>query len=150
MPSTSLDLLARVVTEVVDDTDPDPPKPKYVYELDDTPHEKIRKIARVVYGAKDVVLSPTAERSLERYAPLGAAKLPICMAKTHLSFSDQADLKGAPTGFRITIRDMRASLGAGFVYPLVGTMRTMPGLPARPAFCDVDIDMATGRIEGLF
>jgi formyltetrahydrofolate synthetase len=72
------------------------------------------------------------------------------MAKTHLSFSDNPDLKNAPEGFRISVRDMRLSLGAGFIYPLVGSMRTMPGLSGRPAFIDVDLDPATGRIDGLF
>jgi methylenetetrahydrofolate dehydrogenase (NADP+)/methenyltetrahydrofolate cyclohydrolase/formyltetrahydrofolate synthetase len=72
------------------------------------------------------------------------------MAKTHLSFSANGDLKGAPTGFRIPIRDLRASVGAGFLYPLVGTMRTMPGLPTRPAFFDIDLDLATGKVKGLF
>jgi len=126
-----------------------PSKFKHLYDLADSIEEKITKIAKS-YGADGVDFSPEAAAKLKLFTELGYDNLPICMAKTHLSFSDQADLKGAPTGFRIMIRDMRASLGAGFVYPLVGTMRTMPGLPARPAFCDVDIDMATGRIEGLF
>jgi methylenetetrahydrofolate dehydrogenase (NADP+)/methenyltetrahydrofolate cyclohydrolase/formyltetrahydrofolate synthetase len=72
------------------------------------------------------------------------------MAKTHLSFTDQPEQKGAPTGFRLLIRDVRASLGAGFIYPLVGAMRTMPGLSPRAAFVDIDIDTKTGKIEGLF
>lgn len=122
---------------------------KHLYDITDSIETKILKIAKS-YGADGVNYSPEAAAKLKLFTELGYDNLPICMAKTHLSFSDQADLKGAPTGFSITIRDMRASLGAGFVYPLVGTMRTMPGLPARPAFCDVDIDMATGRIEGLF
>lgn len=122
---------------------------KHLYDINDSIENKILAIAKS-YGADGVDYAPEAAAKLKAFTELGYGNLPICMAKTHLSFSDQADLKGAPTGFRITIRDMRASLGAGFVYPLVGTMRTMPGLPARPAFCDVDIDMATGRIEGLF
>ena len=72
------------------------------------------------------------------------------MAKTHLSFTASGDIKGAPTGFRIPIRDVRASVGAGFIYPLVGTMRTMPGLPTRPVFFDVDLDLKTGKVKGLF
>ena len=72
------------------------------------------------------------------------------MAKTHLSFTADAAVKGAPTGFRIPIRDIRASVGAGFLYPLVGTMRTMPGLPSRPVFYDVDLDLETGKVMGLF
>ncbi|MBK8790046.1 MAG: formate--tetrahydrofolate ligase [Holophagaceae bacterium] len=72
------------------------------------------------------------------------------MAKTHLSLSHDPALKGAPTGFRIPVRDIRASVGAGFLYPLLGQMATMPGLPTRPGFYDVDIDLETGRIVGLF
>ncbi len=72
------------------------------------------------------------------------------MAKTHLSFSHNPELKGAPRGFRLPVRDIRASVGAGFLYPLCGAMRTMPGLPSRPAFVDVDIDLATGKVKGLF
>ncbi len=81
---------------------------------------------------------------------LALANLPLCMAKTHLSFSDKAEIKGAPRGFRITIRDIRASVGAGFLYPLLGAMRTMPGLPTRPVFYDVDLDLETGKVVGLF
>jgi methylenetetrahydrofolate dehydrogenase (NADP+)/methenyltetrahydrofolate cyclohydrolase/formyltetrahydrofolate synthetase len=72
------------------------------------------------------------------------------MAKTHLSFTSNGDIKGAPTGFRIPIRDLRASVGAGFIFPLVGSMRTMPGLPTRPVFFDVDLDLETGKVKGLF
>jgi methylenetetrahydrofolate dehydrogenase (NADP+)/methenyltetrahydrofolate cyclohydrolase/formyltetrahydrofolate synthetase len=72
------------------------------------------------------------------------------MAKTHLSFTDKADIKGAPIGFRLPIRDIRASVGAGFLYPLVGSMRTMPGLPTRPVFYDVDLNLKTGKVVGLF
>ena len=72
------------------------------------------------------------------------------MAKTHLSFSTDASAKGAPRGFRVLIRDIRASVGAGFLYPLLGEMRTMPGLPTRPVFYDVDLDLNTGKVVGLF
>ena len=94
--------------------------------------------------------SDEAVAKIRRYEALGCDHLPICMAKTHLSFSDNPDLKNAPEGFRITVRDMRLSLGAGFIFPLVGSMRTMPGLSGRPAFIDVDLDSTTGRIDGLF
>jgi methylenetetrahydrofolate dehydrogenase (NADP+)/methenyltetrahydrofolate cyclohydrolase/formyltetrahydrofolate synthetase len=87
---------------------------------------------------------------VELYNRLGFDKLPICMAKTHLSFTAEAEVKGAPTGFRLPIRDLRASVGAGFIYPLVGSMRTMPGLPTRPVFFDVDLDLKTGKVWGLF
>ena len=72
------------------------------------------------------------------------------MAKTHLSFSTDPALKGAPRGFRVLVRDVQASVGAGFLYPLLGAMRTMPGLPTRPAFFDVDLDLITGKVVGLF
>jgi len=111
--------------------------------------EKIEAIARF-YGADGVDYSDDAERKIALYTRLGFDRLPICMAKTHLSFSADGDLKGAPTGFRIPIRDLRASVGAGFLYPLVGAMRTMPGLPTRPAFFDIDLDLATGKVTGLF
>ncbi|HEY5902606.1 MAG TPA: formate--tetrahydrofolate ligase, partial [Anaerolineales bacterium] len=76
--------------------------------------------------------------------------LPLCMAKTHLSFTTEAAIKGAPTGFRVPVRDIRASVGAGFLYPLLGEMRTMPGLPTRPVFYDVDLDLESGKVVGLF
>jgi formyltetrahydrofolate synthetase len=122
---------------------------KFLYPLDASIKSKIEALA-ASYGAAGVDFTPEAAAKMQRYTDLGWSHLPICMAKTHLSFSDNADLKNAPTNFRITIRDMRASLGAGFIYPLVGTMRTMPGLPPRAAFVDIDIDPVTGRIEGLF
>lgn len=122
---------------------------KFLYPSEATIEQKIEALAKS-YGAVGVEFAPEAMAKIKRYTELGYSNLPICMAKTHLSFSDNPDLKGAPENFRITIRDMRASVGAGFIYPLVGTMRTMPGLPPRAAFMDVDIDPATGRVEGLF
>jgi formyltetrahydrofolate synthetase len=123
---------------------------KFLYPLEMSIKEKIETIAREIYRADGVDFTPEAEAKVELYTRLGFAGLPICMAKTHLSFTDKAEVKGAPDGFRITIRDMRASVGAGFLYPLVGTMRTMPGLPTRPVFFDVDLDLATGKVQGLF
>jgi len=90
-----------------------------------------------------------AEKQIELYEKQGFGSLPICMAKTQYSFSHDATLKGAPSGFTLPIRDVRASVGAGFIYPLVGTMSTMPGLPTRPCFYDIDIDTVTGQIVGL-
>lgn len=90
-----------------------------------------------------------AEKKIELYTKQGFSGLPICMAKTQYSFSHVPSLKGAPVGFTIPIRDVRASIGAGFIYPLVGTMSTMPGLPTRPCFFDIDVDMATGKVLGL-
>uniref|UniRef100_A0A671WMK5 formate--tetrahydrofolate ligase n=1 Tax=Sparus aurata TaxID=8175 RepID=A0A671WMK5_SPAAU len=112
--------------------------------------EKIRTIAKKVYGADDIKLSPEAEAKIDYYSQQGYGSLPICMAKTHLSLSHMPDKKGAPTGFVLPIRDVRASIGAGFVYPLVGTMSTMPGLPTRPCFYDIDLDPVTEEITGLF
>ena len=123
---------------------------KFLYPLDEGIKAKIETIAREVYGADGVDYSPEAEARIEEYTRLGFDKLPICMAKTHLSLSHDPNLKGVPTGFRIPVRDIRASVGAGFIYPLLGKMSTMPGLPTRPAFYDVDIDLETGRVMGLF
>ncbi|HPH94699.1 MAG TPA: formate--tetrahydrofolate ligase [Anaerolineaceae bacterium] len=123
---------------------------QFLYPLSASIKEKIETIAREVYGADGVDYSPAAEARIEEYTRLGFDALPICMAKTHLSLSHDATLKGVPKGFRIPIRDIRASVGAGFVYPLLGKMATMPGLPTRPAFYDVDLDLETGRVLGLF
>lgn len=90
-----------------------------------------------------------AEKQIAMYSRQGFSGLPICMAKTQYSFSDKAAEKGAPSDFVLPIRDVRASIGAGFIYPLVGTMSTMPGLPTRPCFYDIDLDTATGRVIGL-
>ena len=123
---------------------------KFLYPLELSVKEKIEIIAREIYRADGVDYSPEAEAKIEQFTKLGFGDLPLCMAKTHLSFTDKADLKGAPRGFRVTISDIRASVGAGFLYPLLGTMRTMPGLPTRPVFYDVDLDLKTGRVLGLF
>jgi formyltetrahydrofolate synthetase len=123
---------------------------KFLYPLDIPIKEKIETICIEIYRADGVDYSPEAEAKIELYTKLGFDKLPMCMAKTHLSFSTDASLKGAPTGFRVLIRDIRASVGAGFLYPLLGEMRTMPGLPTRPVFYDVDLDLKTGKVVGLF
>lgn len=123
---------------------------KFLYPLNISVKEKIETIAREIYRADGVDYTPEAEAKIEQFTKLGFGDLPLCMAKTHLSFTDKADQKGAPRGFRITISDIRASVGAGFLYPLLGTMRTMPGLPTRPVFYDVDLDMKTGKVVGLF
>mgnify|MGYP000850985209 CR=1 FL=1 len=122
----------------------------YLYPLDLSIKEKIEIIAREVYGAEGVDYLPEAEERIADYTRLGFDKLPICMAKTHLSLSHDPTLKNVPTGFRIPIRDIRASVGAGFLYPILGKMATMPGLPTRPSFYEVDIDLETGRVLGLF
>jgi formyltetrahydrofolate synthetase len=123
---------------------------KFLYPLEDTIKEKIETIAREIYHADGVDYSPEADEQIARYTRQGFDKLPICMAKTHLSFTTDASKKGAPTGFRIGVREIRASVGAGFLYPILGDMRTMPGLPTRPVFYDVDLDLKTGKVVGLF
>eukprot|EP01119_Soliformovum_irregulare_P017410 TRINITY_DN5171_c0_g1_i1.p1 TRINITY_DN5171_c0_g1~~TRINITY_DN5171_c0_g1_i1.p1 ORF type:complete len:657 (-),score=224.87 TRINITY_DN5171_c0_g1_i1:51-1973(-) len=123
---------------------------KFLYPLDLGIKEKIEKIAKDIYGAAEVVYSPESEKKIELYTKQGFSHLPICMAKTHLSLSGDPNAKGVPTNFKIEIRDVRASVGAGFIYPLVGSMSTMPGLSTRPCFYDIDIDLASGKILGLF
>jgi formyltetrahydrofolate synthetase len=123
---------------------------KFLYPLDWSIKEKIEIICKEIYGAEGVDYLPEAEAKIELYTRLGFDNLPLCMAKTHLSLSHDQNLKGVPKGFRVPIRDIRASVGAGFLYPLLGTMRTMPGLPTRPVFYDVDLDLDTGRVLGLF
>lgn len=122
----------------------------FLYPLKGTSiKEKIETIAREIYGADGVEFLPQAEAKIDLYTRLGFDELPICMAKTHLSISHDPNLKGAPQGFVVPVRDIRASVGAGFLYPLLGTMSTMPGLPTRPAYYDIDIDLETGRVLGL-
>jgi len=127
-----------------------PSRFKQLYPVEMSIKEKIETIAREIYRADGVDYSPEAEEQIQRYNRLGFDALPICMAKTHLSFSTDAALKGAPTGFRVSVREIRASVGAGFLYPILGDMRTMPGLPTRPVFYDVDLDLKTGKVVGLF
>jgi formyltetrahydrofolate synthetase len=121
----------------------------FLYPLELSIKEKIETIATTIYGAAGVEYSPQAQAQIEAYTRNGFDKLPICMAKTHLSISHDSELKGAPTGFTVPVREIRASVGAGFLYPLLGTMSTMPGLSARPAFFDIDLDPETGQIIGL-
>ncbi|XP_053238142.1 monofunctional C1-tetrahydrofolate synthase, mitochondrial [Podarcis raffonei] len=123
---------------------------RYLYDLELPIVEKIRMIAQKIYGAEDIELSPTAQSQINRYTQQGFGNLPICMAKTHLSLSHMPEKKGVPTGFILPISDVRASIGAGFIYPLVGTMSTMPGLPTRPCFYDIDLDPETEQVKGLF
>jgi formyltetrahydrofolate synthetase len=117
---------------------------------DDAPlGEKILTIATRIYGADGIELAPPARKALKLYEDLGMGHLPVCMAKTQYSLSHDANLKGAPSGFTVPIRDIRLSAGAGFITPLVGEMRTMPGLPSRPGGENIDID-ADGNVVGLF
>ncbi|MDP6771147.1 MAG: formate--tetrahydrofolate ligase, partial [Anaerolineales bacterium] len=121
----------------------------FLYPLNMAIKEKIELIACEVYGADGVDYSLEANKKIDLYERSGFGNLPICMAKTHLSLSHDPTQKGVPTGFVLPIRDIRASVGAGFLYPLVGTMSTMPGLPTRPAYYDIDIDPDTGTVIGL-
>ena len=123
---------------------------KFLYDLDLSIKEKIEIIVREIYGGDGVEFSEKAEEQIAIYTRAGFDNLPMCMAKTHLSLSHDPNLKGRPTGFTVPVREIRASVGAGFLYPLLGTMSTMPGLPTRPAYYDVDLDLETGEIVGLF
>ncbi len=123
---------------------------KFLYPLDMPIKQKIETIIQKVYGADGADFTPEAEAKVRLYEKLGYSNLPICMAKTHLSLSHMPGWKGVPKGYRVPVRDIRASAGAGFLYPLLGAMRTMPGLPSRPVFFDVDLDIKTGKVLGLF
>uniref|UniRef100_A0A3Q3VUY2 C-1-tetrahydrofolate synthase, cytoplasmic n=1 Tax=Mola mola TaxID=94237 RepID=A0A3Q3VUY2_MOLML len=123
---------------------------KFLYDLELPIADKIRIIAQKIYGADDIELLPEAQHKVELYTKQGFGNLPICMAKTHLSLSHEPNKKGVPTGFVLPIRDIRASVGSGFLFPLVGTMPTIPGLPTRPCFYDIDLDPETELVNGLF
>nr|MBC7244047.1 formate--tetrahydrofolate ligase [Chloroflexota bacterium] len=122
---------------------------RFLYPLDIPIKDKIEIIAREIYGADGVLFEAAAQQKLKLYTDLGYDKLPINMAKTHLSLSHDPNWKGVPKNYMLPVRDIRASVGAGFLYPLCGAMRTMPGLPSRPVFMDIDIDVETGKVLGL-
>ena len=124
------------------------PRPSYMYELTESPMEKIRRVARVIYGAGHVDFSVTAVKQLDRAEALGFGHLPICMAKTHLSLSDDEKLVGRPRNFDMTIREVRIAAGAGFLVPLTGEILTMPGLPRTPHAVDIDL-RPDGTIVGI-
>ena len=121
----------------------------FSYSLDGTIEEKLEQLAQRIYRADGVDFAPKAKKEIKRLTALGFDKMPICVAKTQYSFSDNAKLLGAPSGFRITIRDIKVSAGAGFLVALAGNIMTMPGLPKRPAAENIDVD-STGKISGLF
>ena len=137
--------LARAVVKAANK----PSQFKFLYSLDESITQKIEKIAMSIYGAAKVEYLPEAAKKIEIYTKLGYDKFPICMAKTHLSLSHDPELKGRPTGFTIPIRDIRVAAGAGFLCPLCGQMRTMPGLPSEPAGTHIDLD-ENGNVTGLF
>jgi formyltetrahydrofolate synthetase len=122
---------------------------RFLYPDDMSIKEKIETIAREIYRAEEVTYTPEAEARIKLFTNMGLSHLPLCMAKTHLSFTHDWNIKGAPRGWTLPITDVRASVGAGFIFPLCGTMRTMPGLPTRPVFTDIDIDPETGKVLGL-
>ncbi|MFW6329351.1 MAG: formate--tetrahydrofolate ligase [Alkalispirochaetaceae bacterium] len=126
-----------------------PREPRFLYDLDASVEEKIETIATTLYGAAEVEYTPEAKRKIREYSDLGWGGLPVCMAKTPLSLSHDPALKGRPKGFTFPVRDIRASIGAGFLYPLAGEIRTMPGLPSKPSFAGIDIDLKTGKVVGL-
>ena len=139
---------AAELAEAVAEACEEPSSFKVLYEDDLSLKDKIAAVATTVYGADDVEYSATANRQLDTYESAGFGHLPVCIAKTHLSISSDPSLKGAPTGWTLPVREVRASVGAGFVYPICGDMRTMPGLGRQPAAMGIDLD-ENGEIVGL-
>ncbi len=123
---------------------------KFLYDVNLPIKEKVEIISKEIYGADGVDFSQLAEEQIAQYEEAGFGNLPICIAKTQYSFSCDASAKGVPTGFRIAVREIRSCAGAGFLYPICGDIMTIPGLPTRPGFYDVDIDVETGVVKGLF
>ncbi len=140
---------ARELAEAVAEAADEPSDFHFLYPDSASLTEKIETIATKVYGADGVDYDPLAARQLANYERNGFGSLPICIAKTHLSLSSDSSLKGAPTGWRLPVREVRASVGAGFIYPICGDMRTMPGLGAHPNAHQIDLD-ADGNVVNLF
>ena len=131
--------LAEAVSRAVNDPAAAPDSIDYAYDLDDSIEDKVLALARRVYGADSVTWTPDARRRARFFASQGWDKLPICMAKTHLSVSHDPTLKGSPSGYVFPVSDIRASVGAGFLYTLAGRIETLPGLPTRPRAVDMDV-----------
>src|SRR5699024_7017470 len=131
---------ATELADAVAEATEEPSDFNFLYPATAGLREKIEAIATRVYGADGVDYSPEAASAIDRYTRSGWGDLPVCMAKTHLSLSSDATLRGAPTGWRLPVREVRASVGAGFIYPICGTMQTMPGLGSDPAAAHIDID----------
>jgi formate--tetrahydrofolate ligase len=140
---------AAELAEAVAEAAEEPSDFHFLYPSEASLREKIETVATRVYGAAGVEYSPQAGKQLDTYEKAGFGTLPVCIAKTHLSISSDPSLKGAPTGWTLPVREVRASVGAGFVYPICGEMRTMPGLPSKPGGENIDID-AEGNVVGLF
>ncbi|KAF8212232.1 C-1-tetrahydrofolate synthase [Mycena galopus ATCC 62051] len=141
---------ARALAEALISTCEGPSQFKFLYDLNLSIEEKINIIAKEIYGADGIELSELARTQVDTYTAQGYSNLAICMAKTQYSFSHDPKLKGVPTGFTIPIRAVRLSAGAGFLYPILGDMATMPGLGTRPGFWEVGLDPVTGAVQGLF
>ena len=140
----------KALAETVLSIMPEAPQPiQYTYDLGASLPEKIEAVAKKIYRADGVIYTPAAKKMLDDLAAMGYGELPVCIAKTQYSFSDNAKLTGAPTGFKMNVREVRLSAGAGFVVVICGSIMTMPGLPKHPAAMDIDVD-AEGRITGLF
>jgi len=139
---------AAELAEAVAEAASEPSDFRFLYDGDASLRDKIETVARRVYGADGVSYTPLASRQLDTYEAAGFGRMPVCIAKTHLSISSDPSLKGAPTGWTLPVREVRASAGAGFVYPICGDMRTMPGLSAQPAAARIDLD-THGEIVGL-
>ena len=122
---------------------------RYTYDLEDSLVEKLTKVATKVYGADGIDIAPAAAKELAHFEDLGYGTFPVVIAKTHLSLSHDPSLKGAPTGWRLPVREVRAAVGAGYIYAICGDMRTMPGLGRHPAAERIDID-SNGDTVGLF
>ena len=137
--------LAETVLSVMDDT----ARVQYTYPLEASLTEKIEAVAKKIYRADGVNYTAAAKKTLEELTALGYGNLPVCIAKTQYSFSDDAKLIGAPEGFSMNVREVRLSAGAGFVVVICGSIMTMPGLPKHPAAMDIDVD-GEGKITGLF
>ncbi|MDO9495567.1 MAG: formate--tetrahydrofolate ligase [Nocardioides sp.] len=140
---------AAELAEIVQESLQDGSAFKFLYDLSLPLVEKIETIATQVYGADGIDLSPAAAKGLAEFEQLGFGRLPVVIAKTHLSISSDPQLKGAPTGWRMPVREVRAAAGAGYVYAICGDMRTMPGLPKHPNAGRIDLD-ADGNVVGLF
>jgi len=141
---------AKDLAEAVVEAAQKPSKFKFLYDLKMPISLKIETIAKEMYGADGVKFEEFAQEKIKLFEKQGYGDLPVCMAKTPLSLSHDPALKGVPTNFTVPIEDVKLNAGAGFVYPLLGAISTMPGLPTRPCFYDIDIDGETGNIEGLF
>ena len=140
----------KALAETVLSIMPEAPQPiQYTYDLGASLPEKIEAVAKKIYRADGVTYTPAAKKMLDDLAAMGYGELPVCIAKTQYSFSDNSKLTGAPTGFKMNVREVRLSAGAGFVVVICGSIMTMPGLPKHPAAMDIDVD-AEGRITGLF